>query len=63
MKVMGQEFVYHQAVTELTIYSEFPGKSGLAGWLEKLIQPLVVKPIYRKELRNIAAYFQKKAAA
>lgn len=95
MKVMGQEFVYRQAVTEpepgrllvetdletgqfssftfepvnggkqtyLTIYSEFPGKAGFAGWMEKLMQPMIVGRIYRQELRNIAVYFQNKAAA
>jgi hypothetical protein len=90
LKVMGQEFVYRQAVTEpepgrvlvetdtetgqfssftfepvnggkqthLTIYSEFPDKAGFAGWMERLMQPLIVGRIYRQELRNIAAYFQ-----
>jgi hypothetical protein len=95
LKVMGQEFVYRQAITEpepgrllvetdtetgqfssfrfepvnsgkqthLTIYSEFRAKPGFAGWIEKLMQPMIVGRIYRQELRNIAAYFQNKAAA
>jgi polyketide cyclase/dehydrase/lipid transport protein len=42
--------------TRLTISSEFPTKPGFAGWLEKTTQPMVIRPMYEQELRNIAEY-------
>jgi hypothetical protein len=93
MNVFGQEYTYHQIVTEpepgrllvetdmntgqfssftleplnggaqtrVTIHSEFPGKPGIAGWMEKLMQPPITRHIFKKELRNLAEYVRSKA--
>jgi Polyketide cyclase / dehydrase and lipid transport len=93
MNVFGQEYTYHQIVTEpepgrllvdtdmetgqfssftleplnggaqtrVTIHAEFPGKTGIAGWLEKLMQPPITRYIFKKELRNLADYARSKA--
>ena len=49
------------AQTRVTIHSEFPGKPGIAGWMEKLMQPPIVRYLYKKELRNLAEYVRSKA--
>jgi hypothetical protein len=40
----------------VTIATEMPTKRGVAGLVEKLINPPVMRWIYRKELRNLEAY-------
>jgi len=49
------------AQTRVTIHSEFPGKPGLVGWMEKLMQPPIVRHIFKKELRNLAEYVRSTA--
>ena len=44
--------------TRLTIASEFPSGPGIAGWIQRVTQPFVVRRLYQQELRNIADYVQ-----
>ena len=92
VKVFGQEFPFHQLVSEpepgrvlvetdtetgqwtrwtfepldggaqtrVTIASEFPPSPGIISVLERLTRPLVVRDIYRKELRQLDEYVRSK---
>ena len=40
----------------LTIETEIAGRPGIAGAIERLVSPLLLKRIYRKEIERIAAY-------
>ena len=42
--------------TRVTIASEFPIKPGLSGFIERLMQPSVVRRLYLQELRKLADY-------
>lgn len=44
--------------TRMTIASEFPRKPGLVGLLEARMSPPIVRNLYLKELKNVAAYVQ-----
>ncbi len=46
--------------TRCTISSEFPASAGIMGFMERLMQPSVVRRIYKQELQNIAAYVTSK---
>jgi len=48
-----------EAQTRLTIYSSFPVKPGIRGWVERLLVPMLLRPVYNEELDNIAAYVAK----
>lgn len=86
MKIFGQEYNYHQIVTEpepgrvlvetdintgqyskfivepvgkqtqVTIFAHFPGKPGIAGLIEKWMNPLITRQLFKKELRQLADY-------
>jgi hypothetical protein len=47
----------------VTIATDMPAKRGLAGLVEKLINPPVMRWIYRKELGNLEAYLAKAEGA
>ena len=40
----------------VTLHSAFRASAGLKGFMERLFQPLIVRRIYRKELRRLADY-------
>ena len=42
------------AASKVTISTEFPVQSGIAGSLEKMFATLILRPIFRKELENLA---------
>jgi hypothetical protein len=44
--------------TELEIATNWTPKPGLAGWIERATAPTIMRMIYRKELRKLAAYLQ-----
>lgn len=44
--------------THLTITTTIKASAGLKGALEKLLYPMGIRPIYKKELRNIADRIQ-----
>lgn len=46
----------NDAQTRVTIASEFGMPAGLAGHFQRLIQPMVMRPIYREELEILAQY-------
>ncbi len=48
------------AQTRVTIHSEFPASPGIKGMMEKLMQPPIVRYIFKKELRNLADYVRDK---
>ena len=43
---------------KVTIASEFRGKPGLSGFVERLVNPPITRRIYRKELNNLADYLR-----
>lgn len=49
--------------TRVTIASTFPRRAGIGGWVEQVAIPLMLRPVYKKELRQLAAYAQTKYAA
>ena len=42
------------ADSRVTISTELPVRSGVAGWIERKLSALLLRPIYRKELENLA---------
>ncbi len=50
------EPVGEQNQCELTIASDFKASPGLKGFMEKLVQPGIVRKIYKAEFRLIAQY-------
>jgi len=48
------------AQTRLTIATDSRIQDGLAGFIEKLMTPLIMRRIYRQELQNIADYVRQK---
>jgi hypothetical protein len=46
--------------SRLTIATDSPTSAGFAGFVEKLLTPLVTRRIYRQEIRKLAAYVQGK---
>ena len=40
----------------VTITGDFPASPGLAGWVERLVQPAITRRIFEQELRNLADY-------
>jgi len=42
------------ADSRVTISTELPVRSGLLGWIERKFSTLLLRPIYRKELENLA---------
>lgn len=42
--------------TRVTIASEFPRKPGIAGLMEAIMQPVIIRRIYQQELRILAEY-------
>ena len=49
--------------SRVTISSDFPASSGFQGLMEKLFQPSLVRGIYKKELKQLAAYLAGKKIA
>jgi hypothetical protein len=45
--------------TQLTIATTFATRKGLAGAMERVVGTLMLRRIYRKELRLIAGYVEK----
>lgn len=45
------------------IATDWAPAPGIAGWLEQKLTPLIMRRIYHKELRQLAAYVQRPAAA
>jgi hypothetical protein len=43
--------------THLTITTTMQASKGVKGFLEKMLNPLALRPIYKKELKQIAARF------
>lgn len=48
--------------SEVKIVTEWQSAPGISGLIEKLLTPAVMRRIYRKELRKLAAYAQSKRA-
>ncbi|HVM45802.1 MAG TPA: SRPBCC family protein [Candidatus Thermoplasmatota archaeon] len=46
---------------EVAIETTWRGKTGLAGWIERTVNPRVVRPLYERELANLEAYAQRLA--
>lgn len=44
------------ARAHVEIATEWPRKRGLKGFIERIVNPMVVKPLYRKELAQLADY-------
>ena len=42
------------ADSRVTISTELPVRRGVAGWIERKVSTLLLRPIYRKELENLA---------
>ena len=42
------------ADSRVTISTELPVRSGVSGWIERKVSTLMLRPIYRKELENLA---------
>ena len=42
------------ADSRVTISTELPVRSGVSGWIERKLSTLMLRPIYRKELENLA---------
>jgi hypothetical protein len=42
------------ADSRVTISTELPVRSGVSGWTERKFSTLLLRPIYRKELENLA---------
>jgi hypothetical protein len=42
------------ADSRVTISTELPVQSGFPGWIERKLSTLLLRPIYRKELENLA---------
>jgi len=42
------------ADSRVTISTELPVRSGFPGWIERKLSTLLLRPIYRKELENLA---------
>lgn len=51
------------AQTRVTIASDFPPSTGIVGVLERLTKPMVIRTIYRKELRQLADYMRERRIA
>lgn len=45
--------------TRVTIEAETPASPGFAGFMEKLVQPIISRRIFKQELENLAAYVAK----
>ncbi|HEY0603461.1 MAG TPA: SRPBCC family protein [Herpetosiphonaceae bacterium] len=45
--------------TEVTIATDWNAQPGIAGFVEKLITPIVMRRMYRAELQNVADYIRK----
>lgn len=42
------------ADSRVTISTELPVRSGVSGWIDRKVSTLLLRPIYRKELENLA---------
>ncbi|HTW30489.1 MAG TPA: SRPBCC family protein [Candidatus Sulfotelmatobacter sp.] len=42
------------ADSRVTISTEFPVRSGIPGWIERKVSTLLLRPIFKKELENLA---------
>jgi hypothetical protein len=42
------------ADSRVTISTELPIRSGVPGWIERKLSTLMLRPIYRRELENLA---------
>jgi hypothetical protein len=49
--------------SRVTIATQAKASSGLRGWIEKLVNPLIIRRIYREELQQLAEYVQKNASS
>ncbi len=49
--------------TRVEIATEFAPKPGLRGWIERLLNPRIVRPIYRRELALLNDYLQEQLEA
>jgi hypothetical protein len=45
---------------KVTISTDFPIPAGFGGWLQKTIQAPLIRPVYLKELDNVAEYLRAK---
>ena len=94
MKVMGQDFVFNEEVTEpepgrvlveadneaglsttftfeplsdtqtrVTISTVGKASPGIKGWLEKMMNPMIMGKIYRQELENLAQVAQQRVVS
>ena len=48
---------------KVTISTDFPIPAGFSGWLQKTIQAPLIRPVYLKELDNVAEYLHAKQPA
>lgn len=48
---------------KVTISTDFPIPAGFSGWLQKTIQAPLIRPVYLKELDNVADYLRAKQPA
>lgn len=48
--------------TRVTIGTIWQSKRGVAGWLERLTTPAIMRSIYRKEFRNLETYLAQRQA-
>ena len=46
--------------SQVNITTEMATSPGLQGWVERFVLPRALKPIYKKELQQLAAYVQSK---
>jgi len=47
---------------QVTISSEWAGKPGIGGWIDRLSTPRIMRSLYRKELRNLQDYLDQRPA-
>ena len=47
----------------VTIATQAKASPGLRGWIEKLVNPLIIRRIYKEELRQLADHARKKSGA
>lgn len=45
--------------TRVTISTDFRDKAGFAGFVERMLNPMIAKGLYKRELQNLAEYVAK----
>ena len=52
----------HEGQAQVRIVTDWEGKRGIGGLLERITTPPIMRMIYRKELRQLASYLQQRHA-